>query len=171
MLLTLPTDYVTLRDEVIIPTLLELPCKMTSDKVTAQMLLTAKQESGLTTRYQVGSGIARGLWQMEKPTVNLIMLNKNSAQYLHMFADQKLKLSMYSSSILYDLLDKNDFAACALARLLYWDDPSPLPEIGDMHGSWDYYIKVWRPGKPDFSRWQTAYPDVMKLFDKGNQSV
>src|SRR5574337_1195403 len=83
MLLTLPTDYVTLRDEVIIPTLLELPCKMTSDKVTAQMLLTAKQESGLTTRYQVGSGIARGLWQMEKPTVNLIMLNKNSAQYLH----------------------------------------------------------------------------------------
>lgn len=171
MLLSLPTNYTELNNKVIKPVMLELPAKMSSDSVTLQMMVTAKQESGLNARWQTGNGIARGLWQMEQPTVNLVMINKNSAGYLRTFIEQKLKMPMYSTSIIYDALDKDDFMACAMARLLYWDDPNPMPKVGDLNGAWQYYLRIWRPGAPDFTRWQSAYAEAMRYFKPGSATA
>jgi hypothetical protein len=45
-------------------------------------------------------------------------------------------------------LDRDDLLAVALARLLLWTDPAPLPapEPSAQSTAFSYYLRVWRPG-------------------------
>ena len=51
-----------------------------------------------------------------------------------------------------------------LARLMLWDNPNPLPQMGDGDGMWAYYLETWRPGKPNRERWDSfSWPQACLL--------
>ena len=59
-------------------------------------------------------------------------------------------------------------AATTLAgakRLLLLTDPKPLPVIGDTDGSWEYYLRNWRPGKPHRHTWDDLYGKAFALME------
>jgi len=60
-------------------------------------------------------------------------------------------------SDVYWALLTDDLLACAIARLILWCDPNPLPAIGDADGAWRCYVETWRPGKPHAIRWAANY--------------
>ena len=57
----------------------------------------------------------------------------------------------------------NDMLAAAMARLLLWTDPAPLPQVGDIEGSWNYYARLWKPGLPHPDKWPALYGTAVGL--------
>jgi hypothetical protein len=70
----------------------------------------------------------------------------------------------YGSNAIFNALLTDDVLGAALARLLLWTDPRPLPAIGDKTGAWDLYERTWRPGKPAYSRWGDAYDAAVEVI-------
>lgn len=52
----------------------------------------------------------------------------------------------------------------ALARLMLWDNPKPLPALGDCNGAWTYYNETWRPGRPRPDAWPVNYREALSEF-------
>jgi hypothetical protein len=59
-------------------------------------------------------------------------------------------------------LPEGDNLAIAFARLLLFTDPRPLPAVGDVEASREYYERNWQPGKKDAERWRRVYPQSLK---------
>lgn len=112
------------------------------------LLAIAMQESGLMEREQI-SGPARGLWQFEGPTCELLLLNPLTHPFLVAACD---RLSVFPSALtIYRAIEFGDTLAAFLARLLLWADPHPLP--WEETDAWRTYLRVWRPGKPRVGDW------------------
>lgn len=126
-----------------------LPCKFESDRAVAQLLVTGRQESLFQHRVQV-RGPARGFWQFEKGTpasrggVTGVYLHHATAGYMR--AAAVVRGVDPTPDAIYHAIAADAVLAAAVARLLLWTDPYPLPEIGDRAGSWALYLRTWRPG-------------------------
>lgn len=140
----------------IIPAALSLlPAKMDTPEARAMLLAIAGQESAFQHRRQI-RGPARGLWQFER--AGLIGAQMHPASTTH--ADAVCAALLYDrdqSDELHRALEHNDVLACALARLLLWTDPRPLPGSGETDAAWDYYLRNWRPGRPHPSAWASHW--------------
>jgi len=130
----------------------------------ADVLLAAikyQESDGIHTHQRGGS--ARGLWQFEKITIKELfrvypdLMNKLCDHYL---------ISNNVEAVYQDLLINNKLAI-ALARLLLYKDPLPLPEIGDIEEAWIYYIRNWKPGRPNKQRWSKSYSQALKEVTVG----
>jgi hypothetical protein len=55
-----------------------------------------------------------------------------------------------------------------LARLMLWDNPNPLPDLGDCNGAWNYYDATWRPGSPRPESWASNYGAALQHFTGGS---
>lgn len=121
----------------------------------ALVLLTAiaLQESDLRWRRQAGGGPARSFWQFEAPTLTLLKNNGTTQRRLRIL----LTDLAIDPARLFDAIEFHDIAAAGCARLLLLPDPAPLPQVGDADAAWDYYIRVWRPGKPRPADWAANY--------------
>ena len=137
------------------PGLALLPAYMTSDMARVLLMAIAGQESGWSARAQVG-GPALGYWQFEQAGVDGVMSVTASLAAAVLSTLDLLRPNAYAA------LEYNDPLACAFARLLLWSDAAPLPAIGDAAGGWDYYVRNWRPGKPDQTRWGPAYATAVQ---------
>jgi hypothetical protein len=130
-----------------------------SPEARALLLAIAGQESGWSERVQDG-GPARGFWQFEKNGGVLGVLT-------HALTGDMLKAHCAALAIspgldtIYEAIAWCDPLAYALARLLVWTDPAPLPTVGDAAGGWSYYERLWRPGKPDAARWTDRYAEAL----------
>jgi hypothetical protein len=133
------------------PGLSLLPSYMTSDAARVMLMAIAIQESNIAARAQIGRGPARGYWQFEPAGVEAV-LKQTPALAQAVLSTCDIPLTDASSAVQY-----NDPVACAFARLILWFETSPLPAIGDTSGSWHYYCRCWRPGKPDENRWPMAH--------------
>lgn len=128
---------------------------MDSPKARMMLLAIGFQESRFEHRRQVG-GPARGFWQFEQGGgVKGVLLHKSSAYD----ATKICYARGVGSSVkdVYERLENDDILACCFARLLLLTDPKPLPLIGDLDGSWAYYLRNWRPGKPHRDTWDDMY--------------
>ena len=132
------------------PGLALVPGYMVSDAARVLLMAIAGQESGLSARAQVG-GPALGYWQFEPVGVAGVMSGAASVM-----ASVCATLDIVVTSV-WTALEWNDALACVVARLCLWLDVAPLPGIGDQVGGWDYYVRNWRPRKPDQTRWGAAY--------------
>lgn len=47
---------------------------------------------------------------------------------------------------IWDAIERDDVLAAGLARLLLWSEPGDLPAPEDEQGSWQLYLRAWRPG-------------------------
>jgi len=127
-------DKDQLRDLIIIPTLHYLEPEIPFSQSAVELLkMTAAHESRLGTYIAQVNGPALGIYQMEPATEEDIQVN-----YLRHrdYLDEKiLQTGQYLTS---DLR-----YATAMARVHYYRDPEPLPEVGDVSGLANYAKRVW----------------------------
>lgn len=166
-LITLPATIQIVHRDVIIPALQELPTKMFSLQAVTQLLVTGGQESGYITRLQLGDGPAHGLWQFERGGIAAVLNNPKSHGYLVGYLQSQTNIGISVNNV-YDAVAVDDITACVVSRLMYWTDPQPLPKFGDEQAAWEYYIRNWKPGKPNRDRWAHWYPKVVKYL-RGQQ--
>jgi len=143
------------------PALDLLPANMASDDACVLQLAIGRQETNFAARAQIG-GPARSFWQFERNGVLAVMHHHASAPHVFELCG-KLDIP-YGSNAIYNALLTDDVLGAALARLLLWTDPRPLPAIGDKTGAWDLYERCWRPGKPDYTRWGSAYDQAVEVI-------
>lgn len=147
-LLALPMTPQQCYDEVIVPTFHELlPGRFWSRPALWLLLAIAMQESGLAHRSQVG-GPARGLWQFEQRGGVAGVLGHEATRLEARAICLKRAVAPTAGDV-YLALGHDDLLACAIARLLVYTDPAPLPRMGDTAAAAAYYQRTWRPGAWD----------------------
>ena len=130
------------------------------------LLAIAGQESAWTDRRQI-NGPARGFWQTEPNGVLAVLQNPATQRWL-ILAARAQSVGIDRASI-YLAIEHNDPLAYAVARLLLWADPEPLPAAGDEDAAWATYLRCWRPGKPDRERWTLRYAEALAVASAESQ--
>lgn len=151
---------------IIDPTLLWLPTIgvriQPSDEARVEMLAISGQEADWMYRQQLGGGPAHGLWQFEGgPLSGLAQVILRCPTQMRLVCDQ-LEVP-YDRTAIYKALVANDRLAAAAARLLLWQDPRPLPALGERDAAWNYYVSNWHPGAPRPDAWPTYYQISLEL--------
>lgn len=157
-MIDLPATPKIVLAKVVVPALALLPVHMDTPEARVMLVAIALQESGLRTRQQVG-GPAHGLWQNERPVQQLLIDNKASAA--DVCAVCKSRAVAPIASDMYWALLTDDVFAAAIARLILWCDPHPLPALGDADDAWVCYQKNWGPGKPRPVDWPGNYSTAL----------
>jgi hypothetical protein len=157
-----PTAFLALIDDGL-ELLTSLGGPASSDSVRRFMLTIALQESGpkLDARYQgspnITPGPARGWWQFEQGGGVNGVLTHASSLTLAQLVCEKLAVVPQAAAV-WRALEGSDLLSVSFARLLIFTDPAPVPSAEG--AAWDYYARVWRPGKPHPetwpANWQTA---------------
>lgn len=121
-----------------------LPPKM--DTRPARVLLRAinLQENPLRYEQQV-KGPARGDYQFEKGGGVVGVMTHAASKRLAEEVCRARGVAFNAESI-YQAIGRDPVLAAALARLLIWTDPKPLPAADDGTGAWSLYLRTWRPG-------------------------
>jgi hypothetical protein len=130
----------------------------------ARLMLTAisGQEANWTDRVQGGKGPAHGLFQFERGGGVTGVLHNPVTVHLAIGACVKSGIPANPVAAWGALATAaHDNLAVAFARLLLWSDPAPLPNIGDEDTAYEYYLRLWKPGKPSRKRWSVVYPQAM----------
>lgn len=153
-------DLNLLQSLAIDPAISLLTDRMSSRTGKVMLIAIALQESRAKYRAQIG-GPARGYWQFERGggTYGVLKHHASAAHAKRVCETLDIKAETYA---VYDAIEYNDVLAAALARLLLWTLPQPLPATREE--GWAQYIEAWRPGKPHPSTWPEAW-------DKAEQAV
>ena len=129
-----------------------LPANMSNSfpKVLQALLTIGLQESLFIHRFQVLNtpgvkGPARGFWQFESGGGVKGVMTHSATKAPLQAACRELGVPFERNTIWLSL-EHNDDLAVVCARLLLYSDPMPLPEVGDVEGMWQYYLRNWRPG-------------------------
>lgn len=128
------------------------------------MLLTiGRQESLFQHRVQV-RGPARGFWQFEQGTpatrggVTGVFLHQSTAGYAR--ATAMIRGASPTPAAVYRAIAGDYILAAAIARLLLWTDPYPLPGVHNAAAAFDLYIRTWRPGA--YTRGTAAQKEALR---------
>lgn len=134
---------------------------LAGERAELLLLAAAIHESGLRTRSQDG-GTARSWWQIDKGGLKALtasrlgdLLFTEAVRCLFGLDGTPILVGEIVLAALGD--PAMDQLACATARLLFWLDPHPLPEVGDGNGAWACYLRTFRPGKPRPEAWPADY--------------
>lgn len=153
--------------DVIVPGLQQLPPSMDSRGARVMMLGIGLQESRFTARRQhplrpgMPHGPANGFWQFERNGgVKGVLLHRMSRDYARIVCDARGLNS--DARTVWEALAEDDVLAAAFARLLLFTDPKPLPAIGARDAAWAYYLRNWRPGRPNPSTWPDCYARALE---------
>lgn len=143
-------------DEIVTPTFWHLlPVKFATPESIVMLLAIGLQESRFQHREQIG-GPAVSFWQFERAGgVRGVLKHASTRRYATALC--VLRSVADTDAAVYAAMREDDWLGCAMARLLLFTDPAPLPEIGDASGAWRYYERNWRPGKPHPSSWPALY--------------
>jgi hypothetical protein len=147
---------------VIVPRAGVMP-NLKSPEAMCLLLAIAGQESAWANRLQEPIAYARGFWQCEHNGAVLSVLTSTDTQATIYEVLDSLCIPKGIDTV-FEAIAWNDTLAYCVARLALYQDPAALPAIGDQAGSWEYYLRVWRPGAPAPERWATVYPQCMALF-------
>ena len=136
---------------------------MVNDQARVALMAIAGQESNWSARTQANDGPARGYWQFEPAGVAGVATHPAT---MGLLASVLSTLDLAGISP-YAAIQFNDMLACSIARLLLWSDPAALPAVEDAEGCWNYYVRNWKPGKPDQTRWGPAYTTACSTVASG----
>ncbi|WP_367352475.1 hypothetical protein [Achromobacter animicus] len=139
-------------ERAVIPALQLLPANMDTPAARIMLLAIGLQESRFTKRRQlVGSpprpvGPAKSFWQGEEgggmvKGVRTHAATKDIAAQLY-----SAREVVPTNRDIWYAIENDDVLAAALARLLLWTDPLPLPKVGAEEDAWALYLRTWRPG-------------------------
>lgn len=145
-----------------------LPAKLDTVKARVMLAAIGLQESRFEHRRQlVGSppqptGPAKSFWQGEQGGGMVAGVRTHAAtreMAAHVYAARNVPPD---NRAIWDAIEKDDVLAAALARLLLYSDPRSLPEIGDVEGAWQLYLRTWRPGKPHRATWDALHAQAVR---------
>ena len=126
-----------------------LPPELDSRPARVQIITTGLQESLLRYRRQIVSGRpvgpAAGLLQFEEGGGVRGVLNHRATQLMAQSVCRQRGVEPTSKAV-WQALERDDVLAMAFGRLLLYADPQPLPASEDVEGSWQCYLRTWRPG-------------------------
>jgi hypothetical protein len=134
-----------------------------TDLARRELLAIALTEAGpkLDARYQNSPsplpGPARSFWQMEQGGGVAGVLNHSASRTWARQACAELAVVADPAAI-WRAIEGNDVLACCWARLLLWTDPAPLPTT--QQAGWDYYLRLWRPGRPHPEVWPANWANA-----------
>ncbi|WP_428659478.1 hypothetical protein [Reyranella sp.] len=139
----------TLKDMAVSPAI-AIPA---SDGARVLVMAIAGQESRWAARRQIG-GPARSYWQFERGggVAGLFRVAPRQLGAVCAACDVT-----FDAATVFEAMAWHDMLACAMARLLLWSDPAPLPAAGDKDAGWQYYLRTWRPGLPHPESWAGVY--------------
>lgn len=152
-----------LLEYIIVPTLHNLD--MGGKDAYSLLLNTAEVESSTQYIHQVGGGPALSFWQIEPNTHHDVV--DNYISYRPWLRDKIKQITGV------DPLDKNDDMllynmsyACAIARILYYRHPFPLPSWKDMDEQWKVYKRYYNTylGSTTLIRFELAYNKTIRLL-------
>jgi hypothetical protein len=143
-----------------------LPAKMRGENAAVEIVAIGGQESGYRARVQMGGGPAHSFWQMEMGGgVHGVMRHPATSDLAQKAcSDQNVA---FTEPAVWQAMASNDILGAIFARLLLWTSPAPMPSIDDADGLYAYYEGIWRPGKPDSSRWPAAYSAALNALRGG----
>ncbi|WP_442951954.1 hypothetical protein [Orrella sp. JC864] len=125
---------------------------MDTPRARVMLLAICGQEADFRHRWQIFDasrpermGAARGLWQFERGGGVRGVL-RHAASAAHARAVCAARAWSPTETDVYNCLHLDDVLAAAFARLLLWTDPRALPDVGDVEGAWQLYLRTWRPG-------------------------
>jgi len=130
-----------------------LPPVMTSDQATAELLAIGLQESKFLERRQRPTGPARGFWQFEVRTTELVLEHAAVGKPFGIALEGLRYRPPYSVADLMAIIGHNDVAAACAARCLLWSDAHRLPQASEADLGWLQYLTAWRPGAPRRETW------------------
>lgn len=152
-----------------------LPVKMDSPEAKAMLLAIALQESRFQHRIQlIGTsrrwweslkGPARGFEQFELFGGTRGVLRHHTTRG---YADHVLTQLRYPNKprVVWMALAHNDTLAMCMARLLLWTHPNALPSLdGGWRPAWEYYLSLWRPGKPHIETWEQFWLTAIEVVE------
>lgn len=135
-----------------------LPAKMDSDAARVMLLAIGLQESRFEFRFQKTSdpyrkGPARGFWQNERGGgVRGVMTSLATRQFAMDVC--KAQGVPFDDTLVHARLEFDDVLAAAIARLILWADPRPLPGVDASDDeTWGCYFRNWLPGHPRRETW------------------
>lgn len=140
----------------IIPALKELESHGINDSFEARrmVLAMALQESGLRYRRQIVGGMESGpacsFWQFERGGGCRGVLTHPSTKRRAVKFCRDYRIEP-SEAGLWEAMRYQDIVAAAMARLLLYTLPDPLPQTAEQ--GWSQYVEAWRPGKPHPQTW------------------
>lgn len=157
------------------PALKLLPCKLDSPEARVMLLAIGLQESDFRDRRQlvtvrrdgkrvtVPEGPAKSFWQGEASggMVHYVPLHE-ATKDLAAYVCQVRHVPLNDIAV-WNAIENDDVLAAALARLLLYSDPYPLPALGRRGAAWDYYKRTWRPGKPKPEKWPLCYERALEF--------
>jgi hypothetical protein len=111
---------------------------------------------------QIG-GPARSYWQFEKSGGVAELFQKTRRQLAVMCAAEDVTCD---PATVFEAMAWNDTLACAMARLLLWQDPAPLPALGEKEAGWACYQRNWRPGAPHPESWSGVYDQALAAMGR-----
>lgn len=142
-----------------------LPRAMATPEASVMLLTIGLQESKLTHRRQIVNGTptgpAKGLWQFERGGGVIGVMTHIESQDLARWVLRRRGVG-WNSGDAWDELQYDDVLAAAFARLLLWTDTKPLPAVSHANVAWNYYLRVWRPGKPHPKTWAAHHALAVK---------
>jgi hypothetical protein len=147
-----------------------IPFIHASDTEHQMLLAIAGQEGGWAYRVQMGNGPAHSFWQMERGggITGLLHHPRTQATVAAMCAKERVQAEA-NAVWAFMATQAGDKFSAAMARLLLYTDPQPLPSVTDEEGSWLYYQRNWRPGKPDRSRWSDCFAQALAVVQPGHE--
>lgn len=128
-----------------------------NDRARVLVLTIAGQESNWQHRRQIG-GPARGFWQFELGGGVDDVFRVTGPQLQKVCASLDIP---FDPRVVFEAMAWNDRLAGAMARLLLYVDPRPLPDVGDVVAGWQYYLRNWRPGAPHPDVWPGLYAKAL----------
>jgi hypothetical protein len=149
---------------------------MGGDPARVLLLAIGLQESNLEHRLQIDDAgqprkplenYARGFLQFEKGGGVHGVCTHSATKDAALTACTKLAIPFTDADV-HTAIAYNDYLALIFARLLLFTDPKPLPAVGAEQEAYDYYLRVWRPGKPNRERWAKIYPLAVQTVAAAN---
>lgn len=138
-----------------------LPARMRSPRATVPMLAIGLQESRFEHTHQIG-GPAHGYWQFERDGGVRAVL-RHPVTKIHAITLCAARGVLAAPQLAFDAIEHDMVLAAGFARLLLYSDPAPLPGLGDEEGTWAYYLRNWRPGKPHPQTWPEMYQNALSF--------
>lgn len=153
-MIALPTSMSILLRDIVVPAMNIFPESMDSPESRVMLCAITGQESALRYRQQI-QGPAHSMWMFERNGISAVLTNTITSGYAkQVCVDAGIAATV---DAVYSAMLTDDILGCRFARLLLWSDASALPPIGAINTAWSYYIRNWRPGKPDRNRWTVWY--------------
>ena len=134
-----------------------------SDDVAVLLLRTACVESRLECLFQLNDGPARSYFQLERDTINDIVINYldlNRPKRLN--AVERLIGFDVHDEMLMEVVTVNIAAAAVFARLKYRMCPGKIPPADDLDGQWDYYKEFYNThlGSAEKPHWDAVCEEM-----------